>query len=200
MSSPEFESAVAPYLHDDEAVDVGVVLDGGWLAITSRRCLAYAADEDRLRAVDRAEVVGVERSVTSAEDALARAPRLFVYGLVAVGVGVGTRRVAETLAVDLTGAGTGSVPAVGSVLALVGLFRRGMTALGRVALAVGALLVLGSVALAAYWYRSRRPVVVVETVDATVEVPGTDEEVATAVADLRGALGDRPDPADLLDR
>ncbi|MFB6304637.1 MAG: hypothetical protein ABEH47_05680 [Haloferacaceae archaeon] len=197
MPTRNFDAAVAPYLRDDEEVTAGLVLDGGWVALTTRRCLVYVAGEDRLRAVDRTELVGVERSTTSARGALVRAPRLVVYGLVAAGVGVGTRRVAGTLAVDTSG--TGDVPAVGSVLGLVDLLRRGMLALGRVSLLVGALLVVAAVALVGYWYRSRRPAVVVETVDGTFRVPGTDGEVSEAVDALRAAVADRPDPGELLD-
>lgn len=194
-SSPTFAEAVDPYLRDDETVVTGAVLDGGWLAVTSRRCLVYDAGADRLRAVQRTDVTGVERAVDS-PGYLVWVPRLFVYGLVAVGVGWGARRVGRTLSTGLSGAS--DVAAFRSMLALVGLFRRGVVVFGHVALAGGLLLVLAAVGLGAHWYRSRRPAVAVETVDGTLRVPGTAREVDAATADLRGALGDRPAPGTLF--
>lgn len=199
MARPSaFDEAVDPYLEADERVAAGAVLDGGWLALTSRRCLVYAADEDGLRAVRRTEVTGVERVVTSADAHLARVPRLAVYGLTSVGVGIGARRVGRTFAAGL--AGTGDAPAFGPVLQLLGLFRTGVAVLGRLGLAAGALLLLAAVGLVLLWYRSRRPAVAVETVDGTFLVAGTDREVSAAVDDLRDALGDRPDPGSLFER
>lgn len=195
--SPEFDDAVDPYLRDDERVVAGGVLDGGWLALTPDRCLVYAADEDRLRAVHRADVTGIERTVVATAGNPGRALQLSVYGLVAVGAGLGADRVSATLSTGLDG--TADVPAVGSVLALVDLVRTGLTALGWIARGVGLLLVVGAVALGVRWYRSRRPTVVVETVEGPVRVSGTAGEVDALLADVGEALGDRPDPGTLFE-
>lgn len=192
-----FDDAVDPYLRDDERVVTGAVVDGGWLALTPDRCLVYAADEDRLRAVERTDVTGLRRTVRADERSLGRAVRLTVYGLVAVGLGLVADRLGASLSVDL--AGTAGAPGVGSLLALIGLFRRGLATVGLVAPVAGALLCLAGVVLGLRWYRSRRPTLVVETVDGPVLLPGTGSEVDALLADLRDALGDRPDPGALFD-
>lgn len=195
--SPEFEDAVDAYLRDGERVVAGAVVDGGWLALTPDRCLVYAADEDRLRAVERVDVTGVDRTVVAADGGLGYAVRLSVYGLVAVGAGVGADRVSATLSTGL--AGTADVPAVGSILAVLGLVRTGLTALGWIARAAGVLGLLAAVVLGVRWYRSRRPAVVVETVEGPVSLAGTGAEVDALLADLREALDDRPDPGALFE-
>jgi uncharacterized membrane protein (UPF0136 family) len=196
MSSPPgFDDAVEPYLHDGEQVVAGAVLDGGWLAVTPDRWLVYAAAEDRLRAVARADVTGIEGTTTANTASLARAVRVAVYGLVGIGVGVGANRVGAALAAGLDG--TTDVPAVGSLLALIDLVRRGVTLVGLIAPLVGALLLLVAVAFALRWYRSRRPTLVVETVDGPIRVAGTHDEIEGLPAAL--PLDDRPDPGTVLD-
>ncbi|MFB6282302.1 MAG: hypothetical protein ABEH40_09810 [Haloferacaceae archaeon] len=198
MPAPtEFADAVDPYLRDDERVVTGAVLEGGWLALTPDRCLVYAADEERLRAVERAGITGLDRTVRADGGDPRRAVRLGVYGLLAVAVGRAADRVNASLAVDLSG--TAGAPGMGSLLAVIGLVRQGLSTVGLIGPAVGALLCLAAVALGLRWYRSRRPALVVETTDGPLRLPGTADEVDALLTDLRGALGDRPDPGTLLE-
>jgi hypothetical protein len=197
MEAAPFRSAVESYLHDGEALVETARLDGGWLALTDRRLLVYAAHRDALVATPRANVVAVGTGThVGAVRGTGVAPRLALYGLVAVGAGVAARTLRGTFAV--VDSVPDSAPGVGPLLAAFGLLRSGLATVAALAVAGGLLAVLVAAAIGLRWLDARREAVVVETLDGAVRLPGDPavvDETATTVADH---LEERPDPADLL--
>ena len=197
MGTASFRSAVGSYLRDGETVVETARLDEGWLALTDRRLLVYAVHRDGVVAVARTNVVDVGTGThVGAVRGTGLAPRLALYGLVAVVAGLAARTARGTFAV--VGSVPDSAPGVGPLLAVLGLLRSGVATIAALAVLGGLLAVLVAAGIGLRWLRARREAVVVGTLDDEIHLPGDPETVTAAAAAVADHLDDRPDPDDLL--
>jgi hypothetical protein len=182
--------------YDGERVVASATLGAGWAAVTSHRVLAYdpSADGRRFAAVQRPNVGDVAVDASGDRRLLGWGLRAGVYGLAALGGGVGLRAVdlASTLSV---GGGVASAP-VGGVLAVIETLASAFAALATLLLGGGALAVAVGVALLVRYRRTRRPALVIDRYgDDPVRLSVDRADGERAAAALSAALsGDRGPP------
>ena len=142
-SPPEPADCVPP----DEPVGTQATLSNGWLAVTPRQVLVYRTDrEPPLVTVSRANVTGVAIRRSGDGPVIRYAPRIAVYGVVGVLVGLLLGALVPAASVDLP-QDSPAAGALGFVTALTG----ALQLLGDIAMLLGAVALVG--ALGALGYR-----------------------------------------------
>jgi hypothetical protein len=152
--TPEPAELLAP----GEAVETVVDLRSGWVAVTDRRVVAHRADrEPRLVTVARANVVGLSLRRAGSGPVVRYAPRVAVYGLLSVALGLVIGRLAPAASVGLP---EGSP--VGNALGFVDLFTAVLELSGLLAVVAGGLAVVGAVLALGYRLLDDETVLTVE--------------------------------------
>jgi hypothetical protein len=156
-----------------ERVDVG----HGWIAVTTHRLVVFAPDAEgkRFDTIDRPNVVGIRTTDGGDPTVLGYASRAGAYGLLLLGGWIATRAFGLGSLFDVD-AGVSDAPGVDGLLSMLSLAGTLFDALVA-ALLVGGVVAGGTaVVLVAWYYRSRRPTLVVERAgedDVTLKLPST---------------------------
>lgn len=155
------DSAVESLLYDGETVAERVPIDDGSLVLTSHRLLAFTPDSDgrTLEVVHRPNVEAVTVASSARSGYLPPALKALLVGALLVGVGA-------TIPVDGVAdaaptAGGASAPGLGQTIGVLGALLSAVALIDDVLRLLGALVLLGGVALLGLYLRSRKRVVVV---------------------------------------
>jgi hypothetical protein len=175
-----------------ERVAAQVDLSDGWLAVTDRQVLIHRGTRDPpLVTVPRPNVAGVALRRAGDGPVMRYAPRVAVYGLLVVVMGLLFGALVPASAVDVPQ----DSPAAGS-LGFVSALTSGLQLLGDLAVLVGALALVGGAAAFGYRLLAGGRFVVVERADGSVVRCGADGRGAKqAIRELEAALREQPETA-----
>jgi hypothetical protein len=186
--TPDPEDCVPP----GERVAATVDLSDGWLAVTDRQVLAHRGDRDPpLVTVPRPNVAGVALRRAGDGPVMRYAPRIAVYGLLVLGMGLLFGALVPATAVEVPQ----DSPAAGS-LGFVSALTSGLELLGDLAVLVGALALVGGAGAFGYRLLAGSRFVVVERADGSVVRCDADGRGAKrAIRELEAALCEPPGTA-----
>lgn len=186
--------SVADLLYDGERVRERVEVGDSRAVVTTHRLLAFTStrEGDNYRQVDLPNVDGVAAGHDGEDWLLLHVARAFLYGAVLLAVGVFVDF--ETFVPADVFAGTGDAVGrlgLGGVFALMRRVLTLLASLDELARLVGAVVLLGAVAVLGIYVRTRERAVVVSVAgDEDVVVPVDAADTDAAVADLERALFD----------
>ena len=184
---PEPADCVPP----DEPVRTQATLSNGWLAVTPRQVLVYRTDrEPPLVTVSRANVTGVAVRRSGDGPVIRYAPRIAVYGVVGVLVGLLFGALVPAASVDLP-QDSPAAGALGFVTALTG----ALQLLGDLAMLFGAVALVGALGALGYRLATGGRVFAVEVAgDTPVRCRAAGGGAGQALRELEAALDGPFDP------
>src|SRR6056297_1382444 len=182
-------------LFQGEEIEEEFTVDGARFAVTTHRLLVFTPEGDgrRFDHVDRPNVVGASVETTGRESYVDWSVRTGVYGVVLLGGGLllEVSGVLDRIAEVGTGGRTASPTLPGFVEALPSL----LATLTDVLVGVGALLVVGALALTALYVSSRERELVIERAGRDpMRVPVRDDDAEEVARRLRTAVGTSSKP------
>lgn len=188
----DWSERVAELLFDGETVDSSVDVGSGTIVVTTHRVLVFTPEGDgpRYRAINRPNVLGVERRDISPFDLLSKATKLGIGGALLVLVGLVVDPEALFPRPDLSAAqGMGVVDTVESMLDL-------FYALDIALLALGAVLSIVGIALLGVQLATRTDRLVIEIAgeDDVVLSYGVDDETLAQIEDAIAVSDDSSPP------